>query len=103
MNPTIISDTRQKALYQREEPQPNILFEDERAKVIVGALEAGQQIPVHPEALAVYHFLEGTGQMAVDGETVAVKPGTTIVTPRGSRRGVEAETRLSFLAVRIAE
>lgn len=100
--PTIIDDTRKKAVYSEEGPQPQILFENEQAKVIVGALQAGQQIPVHPEALAVYHFLEGSGWMTIDEERTAVAPGSTIVTPQGSRRGMEAGTPLSFLAVRIA-
>lgn len=35
--------------------------------------------------------------MEVDGERVAVKQGETVVVPAGVPRGVEAETRLSFL------
>jgi quercetin dioxygenase-like cupin family protein len=78
------------------------LAEDEKQKTILGGLEAGQRIPVHPEALAVYHFLEGTGWMIVDDDRYPVSPGATVITPEGSKRGVEAKTRLVFLAVRIA-
>ncbi len=99
---TIVSDTKMEAVRADDGPQPTVLFENERAKVIVGGLQAGQQIPVHPEALAVYHFLEGRGQMLVDGEAIEVGPGATVVTPAGSTRGVIAETELSFLATRIA-
>ncbi len=83
-------------------PQPHILTENGKVKIILAGLEPGQSIPAHPEALAVYHFLEGTGWMIVDGEKIAVGAGTTIVTPEGSSRGVEAQTRLAFMATRIA-
>lgn len=83
-------------------PQPATLAEDEKLKVIIAGLEAGQTIPHHPEALAVYHFLEGTGWMTVDEERYPVTSGATVITPAGAKRGVEAETRLVFLATRIA-
>ena len=40
--------------------------------------------------------------MFVDGERWPVSPGATIVMPGGTVRGMEAETRLAFLAIRIA-
>lgn len=97
-----VPDTREAAHYSATGPEPNVLFQNERIKVIAAGLEAGQEIPEHPEALAVYHVLEGKGQMMVDGEPIAVGPGATVVTPAGSTRGLAAETRLSFLATRIA-
>ena len=99
---TNITDARKAANYSATGPEPNILFQNEKIKVIAAGLEAGQAIPEHPEALAVYYILEGTGRMMVDGEPVAVGPGTTVVTPAGSSRGLTAETQLSFLATRIA-
>ncbi len=77
-------------------------FMTAKAKVLLAGLEAGQKIPVHPDALAMYHFLEGNGWMIVDGERIAVQAGATIITPEGASRGMEAETRLAFLATRIA-
>jgi quercetin dioxygenase-like cupin family protein len=50
----------------------------------------------------MYHILEGSGWMFVDGERWPVSPGATIVMPDGTVRGMEAETRLAFLAIRIA-
>jgi quercetin dioxygenase-like cupin family protein len=91
----------QKVVYGGVRPQPEILGEDEKIKVIVAGLEPGQQIPPHPEALAVYHFLEGTGWMTVDDESYPVHSGATVITAQNAARGVEAETRLVFLAVRI--
>ncbi|MFW6062976.1 MAG: cupin domain-containing protein [Chloroflexota bacterium] len=100
---TSIADTKAAVHYSTNGPEPHILFHNEQLKVIVAGLAAGQQIPEHPEALAVYHFLEGKGQMTVNGETITVSPGATVVTPAGSTRGVFAETQLSFLAARVAQ
>lgn len=98
----VVSDWRQEVVYNDEGPEPNVLFENERVKVIAAGLEPGQQIPNHPEALAVYHILEGKGWMTVDGRRLAIGAGSTIVTPEGSVRGMAADSRLSFLAARIA-
>jgi mannose-6-phosphate isomerase-like protein (cupin superfamily) len=47
---------------------PNFSSTPQQLKVIVAGLEPGQQIPAHPESLAVYHFLAGEGVMTVDDE-----------------------------------
>ena len=40
--------------------------------------------------------------MIVDGQRFAVTAGATLVVPQGAERGMEAETRLAFLATRVA-
>lgn len=85
----------------RRRPQPQVLVENEKFKVIVAGLEPGQKIPQHPEGLAMYHFLEGTGWVNVEGERFAVGPGATVITPAGAKRGIEADTRLAFWAARV--
>ncbi|MAU12916.1 MAG: hypothetical protein CL607_24055 [Anaerolineaceae bacterium] len=92
---------QEKVVFSTEGPQPQILVENEKLKVIIAGLEAGQKIPSHPEALAVYHFLEGTGWMTVDDEQHLVSSGAIVITPAGAKRGIEAETRLVFVATRI--
>ncbi len=92
-----------KAVFSAEGPQPQELFSQGQVKVIVAGLEAGQQIPVHPEGLGVFHFLEGMGTMTVDGERLPVKPGTVVIAGQGAPRGIEAGTRVKFMAVRITE
>lgn len=99
--PLAIADTALRALFFESGPQPQILWEDAKLKLIVAGLRPGQRIPVHPEALAVYHFLQGSGTMTVDGSEFAVEPGTTIVTPGGASRGLYADSALVFLAVRV--
>ncbi len=89
-------------VYSPAGPQPQVLFETEQFKVVVAGLEPGQRLPPHPEAAAMYHFLEGTGWMIVDDERLAVGPGATVTMPDGAKRGLEAETRLTFVAARAA-
>jgi quercetin dioxygenase-like cupin family protein len=96
-------NTQEKAVFVPDGPLPQVLFTQGEVKVLVGGLEAGQKIPAHPEGLAVYHFLEGRGWMLVDGERLAVSPGSTVIALAGAPRGMEAETRLTFLASRITE
>jgi quercetin dioxygenase-like cupin family protein len=95
-------DWRDQVIFAPDGPRPHVLAEEGRLKVIVAGLQPGQRIPEHPEAAAVYHFLDGCGWMQVDGERIAVQAGSTVITPAGARRGVEAETALAFLAARAA-
>jgi quercetin dioxygenase-like cupin family protein len=92
----------EKIVYSDDGPQPQILLETERSRTLVAGLKSGQQIPVHPEGLATYYFLEGNGWMTVDEEDLPVSPGAIVITPADARRGMRAETRLAFLAVRVA-
>lgn len=102
MKPEFLADWRDEVVFSAEGPHPQVVVENERLKVIVSGLEAGQKIPPHPDALAVYHFLKGTGWMTVDDQQYRVTPGATVITPLGSRRGIHAEDTLVFLGVRIA-
>jgi quercetin dioxygenase-like cupin family protein len=95
-------DWRDKVIFSAPGPQPQVLHEDDKVKVVVVGLEAGSQIPAHSSSAGVYHFLEGAGQMAVGDEVFAVQAGATLVIPDGATRGLRAQTRLAFIAVRIA-
>ena len=102
MKTTLYPDWKKQITFGEEGPQPSILMADDKVKILVAGLEPGQQIPEHPEAESMYYFLEGSGWMIADGERLPISAGATIVMPEGTVRGLEAETRLSFLAVRIA-
>jgi quercetin dioxygenase-like cupin family protein len=91
------------AVFSADGPQPRFLLDTPQLKVLVAGLEPGAQIPVHPAAAAMYHFLEGEGLMTIGDETVGVKPGVTVVVPAGEKRGMNARTRLLFLASKGAE
>ena len=97
---TFYPATKAQAVFGVHGPQPQFLLDEVNFKVIVGALEPGQQIPVHPEALAMYHFLAGTGTMTVDEEQFPITAGATVITPAGARRGMQAATRVIFLAAK---
>lgn len=90
-------DTKSKAVFAADGPKPQFLIDAPQFKALVVGLEAGGQIPIHPGEAAMYHFLEGEGLMTVGEETFAIKPGVTVIAPSGSKRGMNAKTRLVFL------
>jgi quercetin dioxygenase-like cupin family protein/NAD-dependent dihydropyrimidine dehydrogenase PreA subunit len=102
MQTTVVLDWKDRVIFSADAPQPQVLGEDEKLKVIVAGLEPGAEIPVHSEGLAMYHILEGAGWMTVDDRRFAIQTGMIILTPEGATRGIEAVTRLAFLATRIA-
>ena len=95
-------DVKGKAIFSPESSQPQTLYTEGQLKIVTAGLEAGQKIPIHPEGLAVYIFLEGKGWMVVDGERLPVGPGASVITLAGAQRGIEAESRLIFMAARIS-
>ncbi len=95
-----VADTKGQAVFDAAGPQPHFLMEAPQFKALVVGLEPGGQIPLHPEGASMYHFLEGEGLMTVEDETYAVKPGVTVLVPDGGKRGMNAKTRLIFLASR---
>ncbi len=103
MKATIIPDWREHVVYSSEAPQPQVLIATDKLKSVLVGLEAGAQIPLHPGPAAVYHFLEGEGQMFVDDQRIAVQAGMTVVVPDGAQRGMQTETRLAFLGTHSGE
>lgn len=93
-------DIKAKAVFATDGPKPQFLIDTPKFKTLVVGLEAGQQIPLHPGEVAMYHFLEGTGLMTVGEETFAIKPGVTIIVPSGVVRGVNAQTQIIFLGTK---
>ena len=92
------ASVKDRAVFAAGGPKPQVLIESPMFKAMVVGLEAGQQIPVHPEQASLYYFLEGEGLMTVDGETYRLAPGVTLALPEGARRGINARTRMIFLA-----
>ena len=81
-------DWRDKVIFSAGGPQPQVLHEDAKVKVVVVGLEPGGRIPAHAGGAGVYHFLEGAGQMAVGDEVFAVQAGATLLIPDGATRGL---------------
>ncbi len=98
---TLYPDWKEKIVYGTDGPEPQILMINEKVKVILAVLKPGQKIPNHPDPQSIYHFLEGSGWMIVDGERIPVTAGAIIVMPDGSVRGMEAETELAFIGTRM--
>ncbi len=96
-------DVKTNVVFSADGPEPQSLHAEGQLKVIAVGMKSGQKIPVHPEGLAVYIFVEGNGYMIVDQERLKVGPGTTVITREGAPRGIEAETQLIFLAARISQ
>lgn len=88
------------AVFDQAGPRPQFLIDSEKLKVVVVGLEPGQEIPVHPETLAVYAILAGSGVMTVDDQAFAVTAGAVVIAPPGAARGLRADDRLIFLAAK---
>lgn len=95
-------NAKTQAVFGEEGPQPRFLLDSDSFKILVAGLEAGQQIPAHPESAAMYYFLEGSGTMAVDDQQFPVGQGAIVIALAGAKRGLTADTRLVFLAAKAA-
>lgn len=94
-------DWKELVIYPEKGAQPQVLVESDKYKSVIAGLSEGSALPPHPEGPAIFHFLEGTGQMIVGEESYKVAAGATVIVPDGALRGIEAKTRLAFLAVRL--
>lgn len=102
MNSALYPNWQEKVAFGEDGPQPTLLASNDQMKVVLAGLMPGQKIPAHPEAMATYHILEGSGWMTVDDTQYPVSAGATIITADGASRGIKADTKLVFLAVRIS-
>jgi quercetin dioxygenase-like cupin family protein len=96
-------DWKEVVVYPAKGAQPQVLVENEKYKSVIAGLAAGNSIPPHSEGPSIFHFLEGSGRMIVGEESFTVHAGATVIVPDGARRGIEAETQLAFLAVRLPQ
>ena len=63
-------------------------------------LDAGQEIPPHPEPYGVlFYIVEGEGRITVGENIYDVKPGHVVLVPRDGVRGIAPRTRMSLLGV----
>ena len=100
MQHQLYPDWRSKVKFGKDGPDPQVLMETDRLKVVLAGLEPGQKIPVHPEGASVFHILQGNGWIKLGEERMEVEAGATVVMADGAARGVEASTQLVFLAIR---
>lgn len=91
-----------QGLIEYDEPAPvkKDLFKTEWYNVVLVCLEAGQEIPPHPEPYAVlFVVLDGEGTITVGTERYEVKPNHLIFSPQGGVRGIAPRTRMSILGI----
>lgn len=77
------------------------LAETDRLRVVIAALQDGQQIPLHAPALdLVMTIVEGTGQVMAGDSVHSIRAGDVVIVPAGETRGLRA-TGGRLLAVNV--
>jgi quercetin dioxygenase-like cupin family protein len=73
---------------------------DDRTTLTVFGFDAGQELTEHTSSsAAIVEFLEGTGEIVLDGETHEVGPGSWVAMPPGMRHAIRARTPLTMSLV----
>jgi len=79
------------AAFSTEEFGRRVLTETDRFRVVIAALEDGQEIPLHAPPLdMVMTIVEGTGQVMAGDQVHAVRAGDVVIVPAGQTRGLRA-------------
>ena len=87
----VFGSAAELAEFRTESFFPKVLFENERAKVVLAGLEPGQEIPLHaPGVDLAVAVVAGVGDLWVDDAPHPVAPGDVAVIPSGTTRGVRA-------------
>lgn len=77
------------------------LLDAGRFNLALVCLDAGQEIPPHPEAYdAVFYVVEGNGVFTVGAEEHTLEAGSMIFSPKEKLRGIRSIDRLSVLGIR---
>ncbi len=83
---SVLANWKEKVVFSKDGPQPQVLEENGLFKVVLAGLEPGQKIPAHPELGAVYTILQGAGWMTVDEERFRIEAGAVITMDNGTAR-----------------
>jgi quercetin dioxygenase-like cupin family protein/hemerythrin-like domain-containing protein len=90
---TVVANARELASFEADGFRPAVVFESERMKVVLVALEPGQAIDVHaPQVDMAVAVLDGMGEVFAGDRPRAVRAGDLAVVPAGQRRGLRATT-----------
>ncbi len=88
------------ASYSPQDRVATPLFESQSLTVMLIGFEPGQSIPDHPGPAGAFYVIAGQGWISVDEERQEVNTGMVVIAPRGARRSIQAETRLTLLVSR---
>lgn len=85
-----------------EPPEDGIIsrtiHNDERVKAVVFGFGAGQELSEHTATMpAVMHFLAGTAEVTLGGETTIASAGTWVHMPAGMPHRILAKTAVIML------
>jgi len=79
------------AEFSTEEFGRKVLAETDRFRVVIAALEDGQEIPLHAPPLdMVMTIVEGIGQVMAGQQMHSVRAGDVVIVPTGQTRGLRA-------------
>ena len=79
------------AEFSAQEFGRKVLAETDRFRVVIAALEDGQEIPLHAPPLdMVMTIVEGTGKVMAGEQVHAVRAGDVVIVPAGQTRGLQA-------------
>jgi quercetin dioxygenase-like cupin family protein/iron-sulfur cluster repair protein YtfE (RIC family) len=79
------------AEFSTEEFGRKVLAETDRFRVVIAALEDGQEIPLHAPPLdMVMTIVEGIGQVMAGQKMHSVRAGDVVIVPAGQTRGLRA-------------
>lgn len=92
-------DIRKEVKFNREGVSPNFLYISDKMRVPLLCLEAGQEIPAHASAEGLFYVIQGTGIFTLGEEKTEISPGTLIIAPAGTIRGIKSKDRLVVVAV----
>jgi quercetin dioxygenase-like cupin family protein/hemerythrin-like domain-containing protein len=97
--PALWGHADELARFDAQAFRPTVLFESDRMKVALAALEPGQQIDPHaPDVDVALAVMQGVGEIWVDDAPRTVRAGDVIVVPAGVTRGMRAlDDRLVIL------
>ncbi len=74
------------------------LFNDERAKAVVFAFSAGQELSEHTASMpAIIHILKGEARLTLGGDTVDAHAGTWVHMPAQLAHSLQARTPVVML------
>lgn len=99
-SPALVTTAGERAVFRGDRFNPVEIARNERIKVVLACLEAGQFIPVHtPGVDLTLCVLDGRGVVACGEAEEPVTTGAIVFVPAGERRGLRADSRMTVLHV----
>ena len=86
--------------YNKNERVKKDIIKTGWTNIVLICLEAGQEIPPHPEPYAVlFLVLDGEGAIVIGATRYDVGSGHLVFSLKGGVRGISPRTRLSLLGI----